>query len=154
MECIEHRAKIDDTFTSISTLSFNEKKTFLSEEEMTNKFLDAILDFKALLEEKIKKLDSINEKIEGLTWFTDLDEECLMKTNELISVAKDLYLSLRNRYVAMNNLRRKGIAKEEIKEYKRSIDELKESYSDLESALFFLPEIPEFKETTRLLSLV
>ena len=54
----------------------------------------------------------------------------------------------------MNDLRKKGIAKEAIKDFKNSIDELKEAYEDLESVFFFLPEMPDFKETTSKLSLV
>jgi 5-bromo-4-chloroindolyl phosphate hydrolysis protein len=57
-------------------------------------------------------------------------------------------------YVSLYLIRSKGIAKEEIKNFKNTIDDLKENYQDLESVYFFLPEIPDFKETTKLLSLV
>ncbi len=77
-----------------------------------------------------------------------------MLINDIISVGKDLDSSLIRQYVGFDFLRKKGIAKEEIKNFKKSIDGLKESYSDLESVFFFLPEISEFKETTKLLSLV
>ena len=39
-------------------------------------------------------------------------------------------------------------------EIKNSIDELKESYEDLESVFFFLPKMPDFVETTTKLSLM
>jgi hypothetical protein len=41
-----------------------------------------------------------------------------------------------------------------ILEFKIAVDEQKEVYEDLESVFFFLPEMPDFKETTKLLSLV
>ena len=77
-----------------------------------------------------------------------------MLTNDLISAAKDLHSSLVRQYISLDFLRKKGVAKEEIKEFKTSIDELKETYQDLESVFFYLPEMPEFVETTKQLSLV
>ena len=73
---------------------------------------------------------------------------------DIISLGKDLHSSLIRQYVSFSDLRQRGIAKNEIRDFKNPIDELKESYYDLESVFFFLPEISEFKETTKLLSLV
>jgi archaellum component FlaC len=154
MECTSHKLEIEKTFTNVRVLSFNEKKSPLLDKERINSFLDAILDFKSLLKEKTDKLNHINERIEKLTWFNDLDDECLMIINDLISAAKDLQSTLIRQYVSMNFLRKKGIVKDEIKEFKNSIDELKEAYEDLESVFFFLPEFPDFIETTKQLSLV
>mgnify|MGYP001147847162 CR=1 FL=1 len=154
MECLSPNSKILDTFTSVRSFSFKEKKEPLLEEDQMNSLLDAILDFKKSLDEKSEKIYEINERIEGITWFNNLDDENLMVLNDLISSAKDLRTSLVRQYVSMSFLRKKGIAKGEIKEFKNSIDELKESYEDLESVFFFLPKMPEFVETTRKLSLV
>ncbi|WMN11379.1 hypothetical protein QYS49_38175 [Marivirga salinae] len=74
--------------------------------------------------------------------------------NDIISSAKDLRTSLIRQYISLNFLISNGIAKDEIKEFKNSIDELKESYEDLESVFFFLPEMPDFVETTKKLSLI
>jgi len=103
---------------------------------------------------KTEKIIEINESIERVTWFNDLDDESLMLINDLISSIKDLHSTLIRQYVSLNLIRSKGIAKEEIKNFKNTIDDLKENYQDLESVYFFLPEIPDFKETTKLLSLV
>lgn len=153
MECISYKLEIEKTFTNVRALSFNEKKSPLLDKERINS-LDVILDFKSLLKEKTDKLNHINERIEKLTWFNDLDDECLMLINDLISAAKDLQSTLIRQYVSMNFLRKKGVVKDEIKEFKDSIDELKEAYEDLESVFFFLPEFPDFIETTKQLSLV
>lgn len=154
MECLSHKSEIQSTFSSVRDFSYSEKKNLMSEEEINNEFLDAILDFKKVLKDKTKRIHEVNENIEKLTWFNDLDDECLMLTNDLISSAKDLHSSLIRLYVSLGLLRKKGIAKEEIKELKNSIDDLKETHQDLESVFFFLPEIPEFVETTKQLSLV
>ena len=154
MESLSHKTEIRNTFKSVRTFSYNEKRRPLLDEEKVNSFLDAILDFKNRLSEKTEEIHEINQKLEKLTWLGDLDEECLMLLNDLISSAKDLHSSLVRQYVAMNSIRKKGIAKEEVSEFKNAIDELKETYSDLESVFFFLPEMPEFVETTKRLSLI
>lgn len=155
MNCVAaHKSEITETFLNIRNFSFKEKKTPILEEERINFFLDSLNDFKNDLKEKTLKIYEINERFEKITWFNDLDEECLMKLNDIISAAKDLRSSLVRQYVSMTFLRKKGVAKEEIKEFKNSINDLKESYEDLESVFFFLPEMPEFMETTKKLSLI
>lgn len=154
MESTLNKSTIADTFTRVRTFSYEEKKTPLLDDEQNNLLLDAILDFKKDLKQKTNRIHTINDKIESISWLNDLDEECLMILNDIISLAKDLRTSLIRQYVSMSFLRKKGIAKEEIKDFKNSIDELKESYEDLESVFFFLPKMPHFVETTSKLSLV
>ncbi len=154
METLEYKSKISETFSVVRSFSFNEKKSPLMDEESMNTFLDAILGFKTNMKEKTETISSITERMDKLTWFTNPDEESLMLLNDLISAAKDVHSSLIRQYVSLTPIRKKGIAREEIREFKNSIDELKESYEDLESVFFFLPEMPEFVETTKQLSLV
>jgi hypothetical protein len=154
MECLSHKSEISKTFSSVRNFSFEEKKVSIYDEERMNAFLDAILEFKNTFQKKTEKIIEINDRIERVTWFNDLDEEALMLINDLISSIKDLHSTLTRQYVSLNLIRSKGIAKEEIKNFKNAIDDLKENYQDLESVYFFLPEIPDFKETTKLLSLV
>jgi len=154
MECLSHKSEIKNTFSSVRDFSFEEKKSPFLSEENVNQFLDTIIDFKSSLRDKTLKIYNINERIEKLTWFDNLNDECLKLSNDLISSARDLHSSLIRQYVSMNFVRSKEIAKKEIKDFKNSIDELKEVSSDLESALFFLPEMPGFKEITKELSLV
>ena len=77
-----------------------------------------------------------------------------MSINDLISSIRDLHSSLLRQYISLGFLRSKGIAKEEIKGFKSSIDDLKDVAADLESRFFFLPNISGFQETTKELSLL
>ncbi|MBC6411402.1 MAG: hypothetical protein GDA42_13300 [Ekhidna sp.] len=154
MEKPEYKSKIVETVSEARSFSFSEKKESVMDEEMVNTFLDAILDFKSKMKGKSEKIFGIIERMEGLTWFTSPDEESLMLLNDLISVTKDIHSSLIRQYAALTPLRKKGIAPDEIKCFKSAIDDLKECYQDLESVFFFLPEMPEFVETTKQLSLV
>lgn len=154
MQAIEYKSELSKTFSVVRSFSFKEKKSSLMDEETVNSFLDAILSFKSKLLDKSGTILSIIEKMNKLTWFTNPDEESLMLLNDLISAAKDVHSSLIRQYVSLNLLQKKGIAVNEIKVFKSSIDNLKESYEDLESVFFFLPEMPEFVDTTKQLSLV
>ena len=154
MEAITHKTEIENTFFKIRTISYREKKSPLLYEEKVNAFLDVIIELKKMLIEKTLIINNLNSGIEKLTWFNDLDEDCLMILNDLISSAKDLRSSLIRQYLSMNIIRKKGIANAEIKDFKNAIDELKENYEDLESVYFYLPKMKEFLETTKQLSLV
>jgi len=83
-----------------------------------------------------------------------LDEECLMKVNEIISLCNDLHLGLLKFYGGLNPFIKKGIAKAEIKELKEAITDLKEITQDVESRFFFLPQMSVFTEITKELELI
>lgn len=149
MEAQVYRNKIEETFEELRSFSFKEKK-----ETSIDEFLDVIIQVKGTLVNKSAKIIEISERMEEITWFTNLDEDGLLLLNDLISVAKDAESTLTRQYISLNSLRAQGIAKNEIKEFKYAIDTLKESYEDLESIFFFLPGMPDFVETTKKLSLI
>lgn len=146
--------KINDTFSQVKSISFNEKKNALHSEQIVNTFLDKILELKRILDKKTQNITKLNTQLEELTWFSDLDDECLMKINEIISLCNDLHSSLLKYYVGLNPFIKKGIAKAEIKELKDVIADLKEITQDVESRFFFLPQSPLFTETTKELTLI
>lgn len=154
MDCSIDKPKILETFENVRRLSFEEKKEAVWNEERINTFLDKILEFKTLFINKVNKINAVIEEIEGVTWFNDVDSDTLMKINDLISAIKDLRSSLLRQYVSLNGIRSKGIAKVEFKNFKSAIDDLRETAEDLESRFFFLPNIPDFEETTKELSLL
>lgn len=146
--------KINDTFSQVKSISFNEKKNALHSEQIVNTFLDKILELKRILDKKTQNITKLNTQLEELTWFSDLDDEYLMKINEIISLCNDLHSSLLKYYVGLNPFIKKGIAKAEIKELKEVIADLKEITQDVESRFFFLPQSPLFTETTKELTLI
>jgi len=154
MGCLIAKNKIKGTFESVRNLSYHEKTSSFSDEERINQFLDVMIDFKKELSVKTAVIIDISERVDKLTWIDELDDECKMLLNDLISSLKDLHSSMIRQYVAMDIFRKKGIAKSEIKNFKNAIDDIKESTIDLESIFFFLPDFPEFKEVTKQLSLI
>ncbi len=154
MDTLTYKSRISETFENVRKLSFEEKKESLFDEVKINKLLDKILEFKRMFTVKTNKINSLVEKIEKITWFNNLDNDSLMSINDLISSIRDLHSSLLRQYISLNLLRTKGIAKEEIKNFKASINDLKDIAADLESRFFFLPNITDFQETTKELSLI
>ena len=152
MESTTTKNRIKNTIDEVRRTSFNEKIN--SSKEKINSFLDAIIDFKVQLEERTAKISNLADELEKITWFEIDDNECLMLLNDLIAQSKDLHSTLIRNYLRFVSLKTKGIAKEEIKAHKAAIDDFRESYTDLESVFFYLPQMPEFKETTRELSLL
>jgi len=154
MECIEAQATINDTFKVVSTVSYSEKKLKIPTEQEINSFLDNILELQTLLLDKSEKINHVNDLLEKITWLNNIDEDCLIQINTLISVANDFHSTLIRQFVKLHFLRTKGIAKQAIKDFKYSIDSLKDATADLESVFFSLPALPEFKDTTKELSLL
>ena len=154
MDDVTCKSKISATFESVRKFSFEEKQDASFDETKINKFLDTILEFKQVLSTKTEKINTLVAKIEQVTWFNNLDNEALILTNDLISSIRDLRSSLLRQYVSLNFIRAKGIAKDEIKNFKTAIDDLEEIARDLESTFFFLPKMEAFNETTKELSLV
>ncbi len=154
MDCLEYKSRISETFEKVRVLSFNEKKESVFDETQINNLLDKILDFKKKFTDKTNRINSLVVKIEEITWFNEIDNENLMSINDLISSIRDLHSSLLRQYISLGFLRSKGIAKDEIKRFKASIDDLKDVAADLESRFFFLPNIADFQETTKELSLL
>jgi hypothetical protein len=154
MDRLTYIPRISEIFQKVRKFSFEEKKASVYDEVKINKLLDKILELKKVFSEKTERINVFVEKIEQITWFTDVNSEALMMINDLISAIRDLHSSLKRQYISVNDIRSKGIAKQEIKNFKTAIDDLKEVAADLESRFFFLPKMPDFQETTKELSLV
>lgn len=151
MDCSTQKQELQNTFSDVRNFSFQTKKEVHFDEKKINAFLDAINDYKLMLNNQNEKLNNINSRLEKLTWYNDLDEECMMVLNDLIALAKDLHSTLVRQYVQMKNSSMLEIAEEVINAFKSEIDDLKETCQDLESVFFFLPDFPDFKETNLLI---
>lgn len=154
MDSLTYKDRIIETFQNVRSFSFEEKKEGVMDEKKINRMLDKILDFKQSLAAKTDKIEETIEKIEEITWFNEVDQESLYLINDLISTIKNLHSVLQKQYITFDFLRTKGIAKEEIKNFKSSIDDLKDIGNDLDSRFFFLPNYDNFEETTKELSLI
>lgn len=152
--CETNIEKINNAFNVISDASFQEKREHLSKQQVIDSFLDRILDLKEKLTTKSRKIEKIVVMLEGITWYNNVDEEGLKLINEIISLSKDLHSTLIRFYIDLNYFIKKNIAKEEIKNLKIAIDDLKEITQDLESVFFYLPQMPQFVESTKQLSLL
>jgi peptidoglycan hydrolase CwlO-like protein len=154
MECLTAKETIDNAFEMVSETSYSEKKLKIPTEDEINNFLDKVLEIQKYLNGKSEKIEEINNRLDGLTWLNDVNEGELKQINTLIGSCKDLHSVLVRQFVGLNFLKKRAVAKAAVKRFKESIDVLKESIADLESIFFNLPQMPEFKQTTKELSLV
>jgi len=158
----------DDRFKSGNSMNyFNELQERIREIRISERFFyqkikdiytnsidyDAILDFKKVYTVKTNKIKTLVEKIEQITWINNVGNDSFKSINDLISSIRDLHSALLRQYISLNFIRRNGIAKEEIKIFKDSINDLKDVVADLDSRFFFQPNTPDFQETTKELSL-
>ena len=154
MSTLTLNQEIKKTFDQVKALGFKQKQQLLSEQEIVDRFLDAIPKFKKELIYRTNIMEDIADKVDLISRMGKPSQAALKELNGLISVLRDWHSVMVRDYVSLNSIRKHNIAKGEIKAYKAAIDGLKEGYEDLESIYFFLPSIPEFKETTRDISLI
>lgn len=156
MTCSTAKDRINATVIEAREASYQAKTSSfrLDSQENINTFLDNILEFKKMLSEETIEIESFTEKLEKLTWFDDIDDDCLKLLNDLIAAVRDWRGSLVRQFVKMDNLRKKGIALDEIRNFKHAIDDLREIADDLESVFFHLSKNQDFQETTKELQLV
>jgi hypothetical protein len=128
-------------------VSFLEKR-----DKGVDHLLDGILDLKASLTAKSEFLENLVEQFEQISWIPDPDEKMLKRINDLIALAKDFYTTLVRHTAVLDGLIDTNIAVPEINRYKFAVDDLREAFFDLESVFFYLPNIPDFLETTKLIA--
>lgn len=152
MSCSDTIKDIKSTRKEISIISLSEKKSY---NEKVNDFIDAMQSFQSILKQKTECIASINEKLEKLTWYTELDDKCLVVILEIIAICKELHSTLYSKYSEqLDKLDNKGIASQEINEFLEEIDYLSEMIADIESTFFKLPNNKKFQQINKELSLL
>lgn len=154
MEVTAYKAEIQEIFSSIREFSFQEKKASTIHDDRPDRVLNAIRGLEEELVEKSQRINEINEQVEKLTWLNGVDEDDLMLINDLISSLKDLYSSFVRQLDVLESFSGRREKEDKIFDFKERISEMRESYEDLESVFFFLPQMPGFPETTEKISLL
>lgn len=151
--CEENIDQIQQTVDEIHAITRNAiyEESF---EEKTNRFLDHILEFKSNLTGISNDIEEIVARFEKLTWIENPNEDCLKKIRELIDEARKAHSTSIRLYVNINNSSFRNIAKSEVREFKTSLDDIKEAANDLEKAIFIYPNDKEFNDVTAQLLLL
>nr|WP_315219791.1 hypothetical protein [uncultured Flavobacterium sp.] len=143
MECDTAKVQITQTFNEVRSFSYKRK----NEQEILNSFLDKILELQGKITEDTNFVFSLVERFEKLSWIdaSNLDEETLIVLNDIISISRDIHRTMIMRFIFLNKHMR-DMASLHIKEFKMSIDDLKESINDLEYIHFRIPYDLRFQE--------
>ncbi|KOS07015.1 hypothetical protein AM493_13965 [Flavobacterium akiainvivens] len=142
MESIATKKQITDTFNEVREYSFKQKR-----EDVVNSLLDQILELQNIIRNKTVFLEGLYPKFEKITWLNadDIDDETLRIINDIISTTRDISRSLTIQYVFFNNKYRK-FASGALKEFKVSLDDIKEITDDIEDVFFKLPKDDRFQK--------
>lgn len=146
--CACHQT-FEEVLTTVNTrkeevINYREKQ-----QEIIDNFLDAVLEFNAFLNRISSELDTISEEIIKLTWKEKPEGECYSAYLELLEAGNKLHKSLIMKYVSYANFRRKGISKNEIKNFKQSVDNFHESLEDLRLRFSDLCDDAEIVQLTK-----
>lgn len=144
---------INDAYASIRATTYEEKIHVVSQQDIDH-FLDTINEFKNVIIQKADIINTIVETVEKISWFSDLDEDCLKKVNDIISLVRELHSVQIRKYVTLGFFMKRKIAVKEIRILKHSIDDLRDVARDLDACFFVLATMPEFVDTNKQLSLV
>ncbi len=145
-----NHAIIQETFDTLSDISYKEKKRSLSENEKNNLLLDKILEVKEKINKKVSTLDVLVEKIERITWYDNFTDDDLKKISAIIDLSTILRNLWKIEYAKINkSLNQHNIAKKEIKDFKNALDDFEETYLDLGQVVFSLPNDIEFSDLTK-----
>lgn len=153
MNCEIAEKKIVEFQHKVDEQSYEERLALVSYEERVNRFLDGIIELRNHLTVNADKLEILTGGIEDLTHLSGLNEDCLKKMSSLIASCNDLIGLHKRLYARLNSaFRTKGIAKGEIKQFKRQLEDFEESVQDLELVFFVLPSDEKFQTQSERLS--
>ena len=129
---------------------FSEKERTEPSQEQIDQFLDKINWLKDFILEDISRLKSITTGLEDLTWITEFDEKDVEDLRYIVNICKDIHSTLVKYYIKLKSIFN-GMPKQELSDFKLSIDDFREAYTDINSKFFVLPNLQDFKEGERIL---
>ena len=158
LSLMEARKEIRQFAKLVEKMSSNVYDLFFEKQKKVGKLIDKIKDREDITDRMDLELNDFLAKVSE----TDITKSTSNEIKQMLSMSSDLerigdiYFEITKNF---ERLKREEVelpanAKEEIKDFKNSLDELKETYQDLESVFFYLPEFSGFTETTKQLSLV
>lgn len=119
----------------------------LTDEERINRFLDSINNFRVKIVDRTEKTQKLDELFSKLTWFDlkNQEEEVLIK--DVISKSLSFHSKAIKNYVAIKKAFWKDkICRDEISNYKNSLDDFEESIYEVQEIFFNLRKDDEFNE--------
>lgn len=150
METLTVKSKIKDTINEVLDLSQKQMSEKKIREQAINKFLDHILEFQDMINEKTNSILDVNSKFSEFSRFNEaVDEECLQLIRQVLDLSIKWHQKLIRFYVDLNWIRKHNIANTAIANFKAAIDDLKEYNQDLEDLYFNIEKDDNLKSTVQ-----
>lgn len=119
----------------------------LSEEDKVNRFLDGINSFRAKLVERTEKIQKLDKLFSQLTWYDLQNEEEEEVMKNVLSKSLSFHAkSIKNFVAIRKNFWNIKICRDEISDYKNTLDDFEESIYEVEDILFKLRKDDEFND--------
>jgi hypothetical protein len=149
MECSTEKDHISAAAGRVKEASFKERQE-LTNEELINRLLDKILEFKSAINKKIGNVESHISSLEEITWYdiNVFDEETKRLMNDVISSTKDWSDSLNKWHDKCINTLDLKIQPEELAKLKSAVEDMEDANQDLESVIFYHPNDKDFNKIT------
>jgi FtsZ-binding cell division protein ZapB len=141
------KTTIENTLFEVSELSKPQNTKALKQIEIDS-FLDKVLDFHKHIQSKTNKINHLNQEYQKLTWFDNIDDECLQLIDKMLVASNKLHHDLLQYFDNLKWATNKGIATIVLDDFKTAIDDLKEYNEDLYSIFFELRTDADFINTT------
>lgn len=128
---------ISNIGSEISLIISKSKQIKISEEERINLLLDAINDFKKSINDRVEKIEKLENLYTKLTWhdITDPEDEELLK--KLITQAKKFHSkSIREVAKLRTTFWPKNICRSEISAFQNCLEDLEETVFEVEEIFF------------------
>lgn len=150
METLTVKSKIKDTINEVLDLSQKQMSEKKIREQAINKFLDHVLEFQDMINNKTNSILDVNSKFSEFSRFNEaVDEECLQLIRQVLDLSIKWHQKLIRFYVDLNWIRKHNIANTAIENFKTAIDDLKEYNQDLEDLYFNIEKDDNLKSTVQ-----
>lgn len=143
MHTVIDKSAIKEAYTSVTVLQ--RKEELVDQQKLVDAFLDSILAFRRVIDERSEVLESLDKQMITITRIdrSELAEEDYKDLNELVKVARKAYSISMRFYRAIREVRDQ-VASKEAARFKEAAANFKESTQDLEIAFLKPSETKKF----------
>lgn len=142
------RNSVDATMTTVIRGYHRLTKTPINTREQIDTMLDAILDYRHLMENRTEEIRRINELVQKLTWTSDPPNEADMEALEIIidsctHMLNDFLIKEKTFLESSELLKHLPTA---IDSFLEEVENLEENIDDLREIFFVIPQDKEFQK--------
>lgn len=123
--------------------------------DITDQFLDAISDFKEIVEEKIQLIKVVNKQLEKLTWIEiSSNPQTLQKVSSILHICKGMYCEFDLDLDSMVKHKIEPVCPEIVSKFRFNLEILEECIRDVKMIFFELRTDNKFNDLDKRISML